>query len=91
MATLMYEIANQTPPDVRNWRPEIPEQVARAVALALEKRPESRYPDGRQMAADLTAALAAVGGLPPPPAPPEGGLPPNSGGFDATVKINRGE
>ena len=91
MATLMYEIANQTPPDVRNWRPEIPEQVARAVALALEKRPESRYPDGRQMAADLTAALTAVGGLPPPPAPPEGGLPPNSGGFDATVKINRGE
>ena len=91
MATLMYEIANQAPPDVRNWRPEIPEALARAVALALEKRPESRYADGRLMAADLTAVLAQVEGLPPPAAPTTDALPPNSSGFDATVKINRGE
>ena len=91
MATLMYEIANQTPPDVRNWRPEIPETVARIVALALEKRPESRYADGRQMAADLTAALAQVGDVAAPESTPTGDVPPNSSGFDATVKLNRSE
>jgi serine/threonine-protein kinase len=91
MAVLMYEIANQTPPDVRNWRPEVPEAVARIVALALEKRPESRYADGRQMAADLNAALAMFGAPTAAENTPTEVLPPNSGGFDATVKINRSE
>ena len=35
MAMLMYEIANETPPDVRNWRPEIPASLAR-VAVGAE-------------------------------------------------------
>jgi serine/threonine protein kinase len=91
MATLMYEIANQTPPDVRNWRPEVPEPLARAVALALEKRPESRYADGRQMAADLTATLALLGAEQAPTSAPDVAQPPNSNGFDATVKLNRDE
>lgn len=91
MATLMYEIANTTPPDVRNWRPEIPEAVARIVGQALEKRPESRYADGRQMASDLTAALAQMAGIPLPPSERTTEVPPNSSGFDATVKINRSE
>ncbi len=91
MATLMYEIANTTPPDVRNWRPEVPEAVARIVAQALEKRPESRYADGRQMAADLTAAFAQMAGLPVASSEPTTEVPPNSSGFDATVKINRSE
>ncbi|KQV97634.1 serine/threonine-protein kinase [Rhizobacter sp. Root1221] len=91
MAVLMYEIANQTPPDVRNWRPEVPEAVARIVAHALEKRPESRYADGRQMAADLNAALTLVGAPTAAENAPTEVLPPNSGGFDATVKINRSE
>jgi serine/threonine-protein kinase len=91
MATLMYEIANATPPDVRNWRPEIPDAVARIVAQALEKRPESRYADGRQMAADLTSAFAHMAGIPVPQSEPTTEVPPNSSGFDATVKINRSE
>ena len=91
MATLMYEIANQTPPDVRNWRPEVPEPLARAVALALEKRPEARYADGRQMAADLLAALALLGPDAAPADAPAVPQPPNSGGFDATVKLIRDE
>lgn len=92
MAMLMYEIANETPPDVRNWRPEIPASLARVAALALEKRPEARYADGRQMASDLLAALDDVplddreSG---PDTVPGDGLPPNSSGFDATQKINR--
>jgi eukaryotic-like serine/threonine-protein kinase len=77
---------------VRNWRPEIPGSLARVAALALEKRPEARYADGRQMASDLLAALddvplddREIG----PDTVPGDGLPPNSSGFDATQKINR--
>jgi serine/threonine-protein kinase len=55
MAALMRAIANEPAPDVRSLRPELPEPLANAVALALEKRPEVRYPDGLQMAADLRA------------------------------------
>lgn len=55
MAALMRAIANEPAPDVRSLRPELPELVANAVALAMEKRPEVRYPDGQQMAADLRA------------------------------------
>ncbi|MFZ5520075.1 MAG: protein kinase domain-containing protein [Pseudomonadota bacterium] len=55
MAALMRAIANEAAPDVRSLRPELPEALANAVALALEKRPEVRYADGLQMAADLRA------------------------------------
>lgn len=62
MAQLMYGIANQAPPDVRHYRPELPEALALVLALALEKRPELRYAGGEQMAEDLEAVLAQ--GLP---------------------------
>jgi serine/threonine protein kinase len=58
MAKLMYQIANQRPADVRSHRPELPEALALILALALEKRPELRYPSGEQMALDLAAVLA---------------------------------
>ena len=47
MAALMRQIANEPAPDVRTLRPELPEALADVVALALEKRPEVRYADGR--------------------------------------------
>ncbi|MCV2353794.1 serine/threonine protein kinase [Paucibacter sp. B2R-40] len=58
MARLMYQIANQTPADVRHYRPGLPETLALVLALALEKRPELRYGSGEQMAQDLDAVLA---------------------------------
>ncbi|HEX2013052.1 MAG TPA: serine/threonine-protein kinase [Roseateles sp.] len=60
MATLMYQIANQAPPDVRHYRPALPEALALVLALALEKRPELRYANGEQMAQDLDAVLALL-------------------------------
>jgi hypothetical protein len=60
MAELMYKIANQEAADVRVIRKEIPERLANAVALALSKRPETRYQDGDQFAADLRAAMGDV-------------------------------
>ena len=88
MAALMYEIANETAPDVRNWRPEVPEGLAKAVALALDKRPEVRYADGTAMALDLSAVLPLLSSNPSSP-PPAGGQPPKSSDFEATAKFIR--
>jgi len=57
MSALMHAIARQTAPDVRSLRAELPESVAAIVARALEKNPAARFQTGRQMAADLRAAL----------------------------------
>lgn len=64
MATLMQQIAHEAAPDVRGLRPELPESLANVVALALEKRPELRYADGRQMAADLHAVALQISSEP---------------------------
>lgn len=61
MAQLMSQIANDPAPDVRTLRPELPEELANVVALALEKRPEVRYADGGQLASDLRAVAALMG------------------------------
>lgn len=65
MAQLMHQIANQPAPDVRHFRPELPESLALVLALALEKRPELRYTSGEQMAQDLEAVQAQIGPLEP--------------------------
>ncbi|MBC7956269.1 MAG: serine/threonine protein kinase [Cytophagales bacterium] len=92
MATLMHQIANETAPDVRSLRPDLPEGLARAVSLALEKRPEARYASGQQLAADLRAVAArlqATGAeLQPVATSP---TPPDSSGFAATVKLDRAD
>jgi eukaryotic-like serine/threonine-protein kinase len=62
MAELMFKIANEEAPDVRIIRPELPESLAHFVALSLTKRPETRYQDGDQFAADLKEVLATMSG-----------------------------
>lgn len=63
---LMGRIAREAAPDVRSIRPDLPETVSNIVALALEKRADVRYADGRQMAQDLQAVRAALTGAPSP-------------------------
>jgi serine/threonine protein kinase len=82
MARLMFQIANEPAPDVRSLRPELPEALANVVALAVEKRPEVRYADGRQMAADLRAIGALLAAAPPADAGP-------GDDFEKTVTFSR--
>ncbi|WP_082151588.1 CHASE2 domain-containing serine/threonine-protein kinase [Caenimonas sp. SL110] len=63
MAELMYKIANEEAPDIRIVRKDIPEKLANVVALALSKRPETRYQDGDAFAADLRSAQAEILGV----------------------------
>jgi len=71
MSALMHNIAHQPAPDVRTLRPEVPDDLAHVVALALRKDPRERYQTGRQFAVDLrnaeNAALHAVGAAPAQP------------------------
>jgi serine/threonine-protein kinase len=60
MAELMYKIANEEAADIRVIRPELSDAVANVVALSLTKRPETRYQNGEQFAADLRAAMAGT-------------------------------
>ena len=60
MAELMYKIANEPAPDVRIIRAELPEQLANIVALSISKKPETRYADGDQFAADLRDMMASL-------------------------------
>jgi serine/threonine-protein kinase len=69
MAELMYKIANEEAPDIRSLRSEFPQNLADLVALALSKRPETRYQDGEQFAADLRSVMAELGGGKPASAP----------------------
>jgi len=90
MARLLQQIVNEPAPDVRSRRPELPEPLASVVALALEKRAELRYADGRQFAADLRAVAAAMkaakGGAAPPLNEPDEDRP-----FEKTVAFSRTE
>jgi len=67
MAELMYKIANEEAADPRTLRSELPQNLADLVALALSKRPETRYQDGEQFAADLRSVMAELGGSQPSP------------------------
>jgi serine/threonine-protein kinase len=90
MAQLMSKIANERAPDVRALRPELPEALGDIVALALQKQPEVRYADGRQMATDLRAVEAMYGPDAGGPVPPRAeGDPPDSDAFAATVRFSR--
>lgn len=92
MATLMYQIANQPAPDIRSLRPGLPEALANIVALALEKRPEVRYSDGKTIAADLLAVAANMAArssdevATAPRSGPTGAT--ESGAFEETVKLS---
>jgi serine/threonine-protein kinase len=60
MAALMFQIANQPAPDVRDLRPELPAALADILAKTMLKPPEGRYQTGAQLAADLHRVMRSV-------------------------------
>ncbi|MFG6486677.1 serine/threonine-protein kinase [Roseateles sp. BYS78W] len=84
MARLMQQIATEPAPDVRIHRPGLPESLALVLAVAQEKRPELRYPNGEQMARDLEAVL--IMDLQNEPATPEA-VKPQDDAFAQTLRL----
>jgi serine/threonine-protein kinase len=68
MAQLMFKIANEPHPHVREHNPQVPECLAAIIDRALAKDNGQRYQTGAEMAADLRACmgLGAAGGNPVP-------------------------
>lgn len=60
LADLIDAVGRQPAPDVRSLAAEVPESLATLLSILLQKRPELRYPDGRQLAADLRLVGAAL-------------------------------
>lgn len=60
MAALVYQIANQPAPDVRERRPELPQELADILSKTLSKSPAQRYQTGLEIAADLRKTIAAL-------------------------------
>lgn len=98
MSRLMFQIANETAPDVRSLRPELPELVAQIVSHAMGKRPENRFSDGQELAQALQRAETLVlqsgldmgrfSQLQVPPLPPALPVP---AGFEATLAMERAD
>ncbi|MGS5089567.1 CHASE2 domain-containing serine/threonine-protein kinase [Hydrogenophaga sp. A37] len=65
MAALMYQIANEAPPDVRSLRPELPTALTDILSKAMAKAPKDRCQTGAEFAKsllDLTGQLAIPAG-----------------------------
>jgi len=60
MAVLMRAIANDAAPNVCSLRSDLPTALGDIVALALQKHPNTRYPNGHEMAMDLLAVARAL-------------------------------
>jgi len=57
MATLMFQIANEPHPDIREHCPELPESVSKLIDRALAKESESRFATGNDMVREIIQCL----------------------------------
>lgn len=57
MAQLMFKIANETPPDIRSFNPQVTEELAAIIDRVLRKDVTQRYQTGDEMARDLRVCL----------------------------------
>jgi eukaryotic-like serine/threonine-protein kinase len=60
MATLMFGIANEPHPDIREIKQDLPEALKAIIDKSLSKTPEDRYQDGAEMAQDLSTCKAIL-------------------------------
>jgi eukaryotic-like serine/threonine-protein kinase len=83
MAELMFKIANETAPDVRSVRADIPMGLATVVSKAMAKGLDLRYARGSEMAEDLRRS--GTSNHPPPVSTVS-----DSSSFDETQPVSSG-
>ncbi len=57
MATLMFQIANEPHPDIREHCPDLPESISKLIDKALAKDPEARFATGNDMVREIIQCL----------------------------------
>jgi len=60
MATLLFQIANEPHPDIREYDPNLPEQVSTLINAMLVKDPEKRLPNGGAVIRGIIACLKVM-------------------------------
>ncbi|MDQ7005141.1 MAG: serine/threonine-protein kinase [Ghiorsea sp.] len=60
MATLLFQIANEPHPDIREYDPSLPEEVSRLIDAMLVKDREKRLPNGAAVIRGIIASLKAM-------------------------------
>ena len=60
MATLLFQIANEPHPDIREFDPQLPEHVSKLIDAMLEKNPEKRLPNGAAVIRGIIACLKVM-------------------------------
>ncbi len=58
MATLMYQIANEQPPEITQVRPDLPTCLTPILHRALQKNPNDRYQTGEEFSSSLRECLS---------------------------------
>ena len=62
IAELMFKIANEAAPDIRQAKADLSEKLAIVVARSISKLPANRYQDGDHFAAELRALVPHASG-----------------------------
>ena len=62
IAELMFKIANEAAPDIRQAKADLSEKLAIVVARSISKLPANRYQDGDHFAAELRALVPDASG-----------------------------
>jgi serine/threonine-protein kinase len=67
IGTLLFQIANDTPPPPTTYRIDLPADVVAIIDTCLKKNPDKRYQRGSDLAVDLRRVMERVkkGGKPP--------------------------
>ena len=88
IGTLLFQIANDTPPPANQYRPDLPSDVVAIIDRCLKKNPDERYQRGSEIAADLRKAMERMksGGAPPVVKPPE---PARAAAAPASVSVEK--
>jgi len=60
MATLLFQIANEPHPDVREYDATLPEHVSKLINAMLEKNPDKRLPNGAAVIRGIIACLKVM-------------------------------
>ena len=60
MATLLFQIANEPHPDIREFDPNLPQEVSTLINDMLEKNPDKRLPNGGAVIRGIIACLKVM-------------------------------
>lgn len=63
MATLMFQIANEPHPDIREHRKDLPASVAKLIDKMLAKDPATRIATGNQVVRGIIASLKDINNM----------------------------